>query len=835
MGSAAMSYIYPTERSKTSQKKFSRTSLGLNDAEFLANVDRYGGFDDYSSPVRAIQEGAKTWIEGRIAVTTEELARTLLKTIEKTLIENVNRAYKESKFAQCRTEICNLLFPEPSPSEYFSLDSLERKENPTRSRQPKLAIEAAVYKRGSASVEYSMTQLEVRPEDTQALDDDPSHLPSIGSNRWPVDRSTPTNYRLLYIQLLDEGRRLLQIFESPGGIDIYLDDAHDTEIRNRQRHIASREDRSIFFAVDEATSALAVVYVEKVPKRRCVQAEKFTVLQQREPPHELTRCPGTIHLTFIPVMMQSSPDGSALVLVERTQDNQDWQTRVFHQATFGENTEGFTIPLPGFHDAAQFAISSLGRRSNVYLVAHSPSNACLLFAALRISRIEAEYLFREKRGKPTGLQCVTTVHNSLVDCFSEVWDRFPVIPAISREFTTCRPPMRLTVVEYTSRSTLHRFPRYFNEMVRDFTRRSPKPVGGCLEGIEVEVKSASDFQVLDSLMEPCRAGEWFVEVICLIPVHIAITRQNRFVPLKDGRFREDINNKLLGLEVPEIIDSITLGTYEAILGSYMSTKPVRVVSSMGEQSVGKSFSLNHLVDTSFAGSAMRTTEGVWLSLCPTREQLLVALDFEGVRSLERTAQEDMLLVLFNTAISNLVMFRNNFAFNRDVANMFTSFQASTRLFDPQNNPSLFKGLLAIIIKDVRDSDKKEIVEEFRSKFKQIVLRERGDNFITVLHDSQLAVMPWDVIEAKEFYTRFLKLSKHLFKQQATHRNAGEFLLTLKTLMAKLTASLKQALASGRGDVGPFVRAMKVLHTYLLPSDLNQLGREQMTSAAISVA
>ena len=28
---------------------------------------------------------------------------------------------------------------------------------------------------------------------------------------------------------------------------------------------------------------------------------------------------------------------------------------------------------------------------------------------------------------------------------------------------------------------------------------------------------------------------------------------------------------------------------------------------MGQQSVGKSFSLNHLLDTSFAGSAMRTT------------------------------------------------------------------------------------------------------------------------------------------------------------------------------------------------------------------------------------
>jgi hypothetical protein len=69
---------------------------------------------------------------------------------------------------------------------------------------------------------------------------------------------------------------------------------------------------------------------------------------------------------------------------------------------------------------------------------------------------------------------------------------------------------------------------------------------------------------------------------------------------------------------------------------------------MGQQSVGKSFSLNHLVDTSFAGSAMRTTgmlvckywhvarteftctEGVWLSATPTDDELIVSLDFEGL-------------------------------------------------------------------------------------------------------------------------------------------------------------------------------------------------------------
>lgn len=75
---------------------------------------------------------------------------------------------------------------------------------------------------------------------------------------------------------------------------------------------------------------------------------------------------------------------------------------------------------------------------------------------------------------------------------------------------------------------------------------------------------------------------------------------------------------------------------------------------MGEQSVGKSYALNHFVDTSFAGSAMRCTEGAWLSVTPTDDELIVALDFEGIHSIERSAQEDMLLVLLNVAVSNLV-------------------------------------------------------------------------------------------------------------------------------------------------------------------------------------
>jgi hypothetical protein len=135
---------------------------------------------------------------------------------------------------------------------------------------------------------------------------------------------------------------------------------------------------------------------------------------------------------------------------------------------------------------------------------------------------------------------------------------------------------------------------------------------------------------------------------------LAVTGSNRFIPLKDGMISPQFEQSLLGANVAQISEALSFGWYESIFSSYLASKPVKVVTSMGEQSVGKSFALNHFVDTSFAGSAMRCTEGVWLSVTPTRDYLVVAMDFEGVHSIERSAQEDTLLVLLNSAISNLV-------------------------------------------------------------------------------------------------------------------------------------------------------------------------------------
>ena len=80
---------------------------------------------------------------------------------------------------------------------------------------------------------------------------------------------------------------------------------------------------------------------------------------------------------------------------------------------------------------------------------------------------------------------------------------------------------------------------------------------------------------------------------------------------------------------------------------------------------------------------------------------------------------------------------------------------------------------------------------FSLKFQKIVQEEQDANFISRLHAGKLNIIPWPVIESPRFYTLFPKLKRDLDKQSITHPAAGEFLLKLKILMAKLKASISR--------------------------------------------
>ncbi len=74
---------------------------------------------------------------------------------------------------------------------------------------------------------------------------------------------------------------------------------------------------------------------------------------------------------------------------------------------------------------------------------------------------------------------------------------------------------------------------------------------------------------------------------------------------------------------------------------------------------------------------------------------------------------------------------------------------------------------------------------FALEFQKIVQDEQDANFITRLHAGKVQIIPWPVIESRDFYRPFSAVKKELNQQSTSHNTAGEFLHTLKTLMAKL--------------------------------------------------
>jgi len=82
-----------------------------------------------------------------------------------------------------------------------------------------------------------------------------------------------------------------------------------------------------------------------------------------------------------------------------------------------------------------------------------------------------------------------------------------------------------------------------------------------------------------------------------------------------------------------------------------------------------------------------------------------------------------------------------------------------------------------------------VARRFSLKFQKIVEEEKDSNFISHLHGGKLDIIPWPVIESNESYKLFTILKKRLDLQNISHPTAGEFLHTIKTLMAKIKVCL----------------------------------------------
>ena len=140
--------------------------------------------------------------------------------------------------------------------------------------------------------------------------------------------------------------------------------------------------------------------------------------------------PATLELREIPSSVHSTPDGSCLLVTYGSGSGRT--ITAYHWASFG-STDGIILNLPHLPVDEPFVVTSLLPRTAVHLLNLDFSDHCLQSHALDITQRTTEFTFREKLGRNHKRAKKKTVHNSLIDCHSEVWIRFPVLAAVQRE------------------------------------------------------------------------------------------------------------------------------------------------------------------------------------------------------------------------------------------------------------------------------------------------------------------------------------------------------------------------------------------------------------------
>ena len=273
-----------------------------------------------------------------------------------------------------------------------------------------------------------------------------------------------------------------------------------------------------------------------------------------------------------PDAVYTSPDGSCLFALHTHDPGQS--LTAYHLETFG-STGGFALDVPEC-PLEGAVLTSMVSRGRVFFLGIDINAQAVKSVAIDIMKKTTEFMFKEKGSKPTP-NTRPTQHNCLLDCHAEVWTRFPVLPAVKRRTITSlseRQPKKLTFI---ANNHTRPFALYFSDLVQTFERTTRKPTGDELSGITV---SAAQFQPFwDNMLSGSdwevsryRAGEWLVDLLCLIPIHIAVCRENRFVPLANGVISAELERSLLGAEVNQIVDKLSFGWYESIFQSYLALK-----------------------------------------------------------------------------------------------------------------------------------------------------------------------------------------------------------------------------------------------------------------------
>ncbi|CAE6445143.1 unnamed protein product [Rhizoctonia solani] len=522
-------------------------------------------------------------------------------------------------------------------------------------------------------------------------------------------------------------------------------------------------------------------------------------------------CKGHLQIERLVFDMLPNPDPSSLLLIvpgETPSSSQVLQAIQWESLRTEQLVAGAFVAELAPSDGLRI-VSSLGTNT-MHLISFSRGSRTITGPTLNTTQTGVSLFQHAGLEEPC---------NSLLDCHLDVWSRYPIVAPEGMTLPSRnREPKELMLV---SPVPLTKAQSYFSGLMSKLV--APKLSEASLLSLAV-LDSAEDelhCHPGSSKVSQFSLGAYIQELLCLVPLHLMVTKGSQLYFMYGGVWSPSHAMPSDG-DIAHITDTLSLGWYEPLIRFHSPSKPVRIVSSIGDRGVGKTYSLDHLANTSFGACGDRHSQGVWLSCTSTNEYFLVALDFKGVHLMEPNNETSTLMGLFSAAISNLVILRENFTVTYYSSRIIAGLLSFAKFMDPDDSPVLFNSTLTIIVKDASDPNSNVIIKEFSCELQKHIEHTDERNVVPSLHHGGIQVIPWPVINTTDFYAMFTHLHKLLLKGQPAHPSGSVFLHALKIMMAKIKAHdwapLDQSLAT--------YRAKKLLGR--LPSALSD-GRDELGS------
>ncbi|CAI5726931.1 unnamed protein product [Peronospora effusa] len=440
------------------------------------------------------------------------------------------------------------------------------------------------------------------------------------------------------------------------------------------------------------------------------------------------------------------------------------------------------LPLPS-HDLSVQCINNL-----LFAVDEKRKKICVVQLAVtrRSDSSRFQHLMEHSlRGTKTE---VDEIDNDKVDhwlrAFYHTFDKFPVRGLI-RGANDTQGTLKLKLVCSSALTqSAEDSCRYFFQVVMRDLRKLNKLLGGM--DLARDLAFTTELSASMGHVAPQPVRSFLQELITFVPIQICRAEGNSLTVMTNGK-AASMGSESQSLQAVDMARSIRFGLLSPLLESWQGR--CIVVTSMGKQSTGKSYLLNHLTGSSFAIAGARCTDGAWMSIrILPKNVLLVVLNFEGLGSFERTEQEDVFMSFLNASISMFTIFRVDMRFDKEIDDLFARFQKGVALI--KGDPNLFRGKLYISVKDVNPNDQKGVLDEFVAKFQKLIGVNKGSNFLLDLYSGQLDINCSPPLGTINYYQSLMHTKTNIEQSLCDVENAGfrsgkTFLNCIRLVLAKI--------------------------------------------------